>query len=73
MKLSRTTVLGLIAGLSMLSSVAAQDGPWTVSRVLMALCGAGIAFLGAFAGDHAAPVIVPPPQVPQADKKEGES
>ena len=56
----RTSLAGIPAGLAFLLSALSQPGPWTWPRVFLALAGALVAVLSAFAGDHAAD----PPALP---------
>ena len=55
----RTSLAGIPAGLAFLLSALSQPGPWTWPRVFLALAGALVAVLSAFAGDHAAPSLPP--------------
>lgn len=48
----RTSLAGIPAGLAFLLSALSQPGPWTWPRVFLALAGALVAVLSAFAGDH---------------------
>lgn len=57
----RTTIIGLVAGLSFLAAALSQDGPWTAQRILAVVAGVLVAALGAVARDAAAP---PPPPLP---------
>jgi len=73
----RTTIAGIIAGLTFIASALAEDGAWTTARILRVAVGACIAALGVVARDaagaapalpSAAPpetVVVPPPVTPE--------
>jgi len=47
----RTTLAGLLAGLGALGQALAQDGEWTVPRVLQVVVGVALALFGVFAKD----------------------
>ena len=47
----RTSLAGLLAGLSFISAALAQPGPWTLARVLAVAAGVLIAVLGVAATD----------------------
>jgi hypothetical protein len=61
----RSTLAGLLAGLSLLSAALLQPGPWTVARGLAVLAGVLVGVLGAVTRDHvqAAPVLAPSPSL----------
>ena len=47
----RTSLAGLLAGLSFISAALAQPGPWTVARALAVAAGVLVAVLGVAAVD----------------------
>ena len=47
----RTSLAGLLAGLSFISAALAQPGPWTLARVLAVAAGVLVAVLGVAAVD----------------------
>lgn len=59
----RTTILAILAGATFLGSAAAQEGPWTTSRVLAVVAGVLVAALGVFARDAAGP-----PKPPETER-----
>lgn len=60
----RTTIVGVIAGLTFLASALSQEGPWTAPRILAVVAGVLVAVLGAVSRDAAAPLPAPPASRP---------
>jgi hypothetical protein len=57
----RTSLAGLLAGLSFISAALAQPGPWTVARVLAVAAGVLVAVLGVAATDAGRAIDPPQP------------
>jgi len=57
----RSTLAGLLAGLSLLSAALLQPGAWTLIRVLGVVSGVLVAVLGAVARDHVGALPPAPP------------
>lgn len=66
----RTSLAGIPAGLAFLLSALSQPGPWTWPRVFLALAGALVAVLSAFAGDHRPPLPARTADPPEPDAVE---
>jgi hypothetical protein len=60
----RTTLLGVLAGLSFIVAALQGNGPMTARDWALVVAGALLAGLGAVARDAASPPALPPSQVP---------